>query len=940
MNHEETPSASMLIRTKFSPPRLTRDPVRREAPLQSLHAGMTRAMTLIKAPAGFGKTTMLTTWREMLLEQGHLVAWLTLDQDDNDENRFVDYLTASIAETLNGRNEDTREFRNVINFGKMISAKTQLTSIINVLDNLGHEMTLMLDDYDKIDTPPVHDLVAFLLRHIPANLHIVAACRADPPLPLASLRARDQLIEIDTEAMRFRIEDTQAFFAQSIAVKLSPTETRALHEVTEGWVAGLQIATLAMPGRTLNGLISAFPRQMRALSDYLAENVLTRISQDIVDFMLRTSILDRLSGALCQNLTGAEDASENLEWLVQQNMFLQPLDEHGEWYRYHGLFLDFLRAQLARRMPKELPTLYLRAAEWFSEQRLWAEAVRHAIDADRMDLAAEWLEQCAIDELRNSRVRNFLGWIQKLPPEAVRLRPRLRIALIWALILTVQTDEAQALVDAVDAQLKAEAPPDADELNRILRAQCVSILTMQDHVSKALALGKTIWQDRFPADQRPKSGFDWVDEAFLNAMLHAYRKLGDLEAARQVSAFYRPNEDITHNLFMMSYRACLMAALEIMERQMRAGARRLELALRTCEENTGRRAAAATLVAATLASIYYAWDRLDAVEDLLADRFDIIDDVCFLEPIQSAYISVARVQSARGELDAAHTTLDRAEMLAEKRGWPRLIAACITERVRLWLRENRFPDAERSITRLNTIVAITLLDEPDAVDVTTMLLCTRARLLMHTGDYAQAVDLLAPPLAEKESGQGADTPYEIAQIRTLLAIASHHDGHPEEAKNWLAPVLDLTENDGVIRLLVDEGAAIAPLLRRLAESAPEHSPRAGYLETLLNSMGVNSPRQESKSALPAEPPPEYQEEDAFSRRELDILELVTQKLSNKQIAKTLFITPETVKWHLKNIYKKLGVSDRRLAALRGKQMPQSPPAPATIIEGKLPDGTS
>lgn len=336
MNHEESPPSSMLIRTKFSPPRLTRAPVRREAPLQSLQAGMTRAMTLIKAPAGFGKTTMLTTWREMLLEQGHLVAWLTLDQDDNDENRFVDYLTASLAQTLNSLHEEAPEFRNVANLGKMVSAKTQVTSIINVLDNIDREITLIFDDYDKIDTPPVHELIAFLLRHIPSNLHIVTASRADPPLPLASLRARDQLVEIDTEALRFGVEDTQAFFSKTIAIKLSPTETRALHEATEGWVAGLQIATLAMPGRTMNRLISAFPRQSRALYDYLVENVLTRIPPDMVDFMLRTSILDRLNGILCTKLTGAEDAADKLEWLVQQNMFLQPLDETGEWYRYHG----------------------------------------------------------------------------------------------------------------------------------------------------------------------------------------------------------------------------------------------------------------------------------------------------------------------------------------------------------------------------------------------------------------------------------------------------------------------------------------------------------------------------------------------------------------------------------------------------------------------------
>lgn len=941
MPKEGIPSSSMLIRTKFSPPRLTRLPVRRAAVLDLLSAGMSRALTLLKAPAGFGKTTMLTTWRESLIQRGYLVAWLTLDQDDNDENRFVDYLTASLAETLNSLYDKAPEFRNVANLGKMVSAKTQVTSIINVLDNVDHEITLILDDYDKVDTPPVHELIAFLLRHIPSNLHIVMACRADPPLPLASLRARDQLVEIETETLRFHIEETQAFLSETIALRLTPTETRALHEATEGWVAGLQIATLAMPGRTLNRLISAFPRQSRALNDYLVENVLTRIPSDMVEFMLRTAILDRLNGPLCTELTGTDDAADKLEWLVQQNMFLQPLDENGEWYRYHGLFLDFLRSQLSRHMPKEMSDLHLRAAEWFSEQKLWAEAVRHALDAGRVELAAEWLERCAIDELRNSRVRNFLGWIQKLPAAAVRQRPSLRIALIWALILTVQTEQARALVDEVEAQLREESPPNAEELRRTLRGQCVSIMSMQDHVSRALELGEQVWSEKFPDNRRPRNGFVWGDEAYLNVMLHLYRKVGDLEAARRVREFYRPNEDVSQNLFMLSYRTCLSATLHILEKEMRVAAGKLEEMLGICEQITGRRAAASALLAATLAGIYYQWSRLDEVENLLADRFDIIDDVCFIEPIQSAYLSMALVQSNRGNLDVAHTTLDRAEMLAEKRGWPRLTAACITERVRLWLLENRCSDVERSICRLDAVVAITLLDEPEAVDILTMQLCARSRLLLHTGRHLEAIKMLAEAINLKEGRNGADTPYEIAQLRILLAIALHQNGNIDDAKTCLNQVLELTENDGVIRLLADEGAAIAPLLKRLAATTPEHSPRAAYLEKLLNSMGVESPRQEIKSLIVEERQTESQEEDTFSRRELDILELVTQKLSNKQIAKTLFITPETVKWHLKNIYKKLGVSDRRLAAQRGKQMPQIPPPPETVVEDKHPDdGTS
>jgi LuxR family maltose regulon positive regulatory protein len=907
----------MLIKTKFSPPRPTRIPVRRENALQSISAGSTRALTLIKTPPGFGKTTLLATWREKLLEENWIVAWLTLDLDDNDASRFIDYLAGAFEVALGDK--PSPEFGNV---GRMVSSKVQLTSIINAVDQIGREITLILDDYDKINDPAVHDLVAFLLRHIPANLHIVAACRADPPLPLASLRARDQLVELNADSMRFGIEDTQTFFENSIAVKFSPDETRAIHEATEGWVTGLQIAALTMPVcKGSRGPISAFPHHSRALSDYLVENVLTQIPGDVLDFMLCTSVLDRLNGALCASLTGIGDAAEKLEWLVAQNMFLQPLDEDGQWYRYHGLFADFLRTQLKRRKPDEIRTIHLRAAQWLSERQLWAEAVRHAIDADRIDLAAEWLERCALEELSSSRVQNFRGWVQKLPPEALRERPKLRIAMVWALILTVQPGRARALLNEVDEQLCTDQPPDANELRRILRTQRVSILSMQDHISEALKLGKEVWAERFPDGHISKCGFDWVDQAFLNAMLHVHRKTGEFDVARQVADLYRLDPDVTSNLSMMSYRACLITSLEIEEGQMCAAARRLSAALETCEQHAGRRSAAAALLAASLSGIYYDWNRLDAVEDLLADRFDIIDDVCFIEPIQAAYLSLAKVRMVRGELDDAHSILDRAEHLAERRAWPRLTAACLTERIRIFLKEGRTPDAERFLIRLDAIEEETLRLEPESVDVGTMSRSSRARLLIQKCRFDEAVSLLRAWLASMENAKAA-TLYEIVQLRTLLAIAEQASGNETDAQTCLLKVLAVTEHDGVVRILADDGTVITSIFDALVNGGAIR-PHDNYYENVLGALTIQSNPKAKKTVDAGFKSLDLTDEDTLSSRELDVLELVVKKLSNKQIAKTLFITPETVKWHLRNIYKKTGVSDRGLAAKIWKQMQSS-----------------
>jgi LuxR family maltose regulon positive regulatory protein len=858
-------------------------------------------LTLLNTPAGFGKTTLLTAWYEHLTAEGKIVAWLTLDQDDNDRTRFIEYLTEAFTTALHNLADDLSEFENV---GNIVSEKIQLTSILNAVQEMGHEVTLVLDDYDKITDPSIHELLGFLLQHIPSNLHIVAACRAAPPLPLplAILRARDQLIEINLEALRFSIEETHSFFANSISTTLSANEIRTIHDTTGGWAVGLQIATLSIP--ECNGIhrpTPAFLSPAPVLDEYLRENVLSRIPVETVDFMLRTSILDRLHGALCKNLTGRSDAVEKLEWLVQQNLFLQPLDEGREWYGYHALFADFLRAQLKRRLPEAAEELHLRAAEWFSGQGLWAEAVRHALNADRSDLAVEWLERCALGELGSGRVRIFLAWIRKLPQEALKQRINLRIALIWALLLTAQPGEARALADEVDAQLRENPPPDGDALRRTLRAQRVSIFSMQDRIGAALTLGKAVWRERFPGNRKPEHGFDWIDEAFLNAMLHLHRKAGDLEAARQVGEFYRPKADVAHNLLLLAYYACLLATLEIQEAQMYVAAQRLERQLEACERQVGRRSATAALCAATLAGIYYEWNRLDAVESLLANRLDVIDETSFIEPTQTAYISLARIYVVKGLSEAALSLLDHAEMLGERRDWPGLTAACTAERLRIQLRENQIAAAERSLNKLDAIRALVAQNEPDRVDVEMLALSARAHLLLHLRRFAEAQALLVSALATRKKCPAA-TRYEVAQLRTLLAIAHHAAGNAGDAQGCLAEVLALSARNGMVRLLADEGQAIVPILFIHAAAEGETSPRVDWWRRLFAALGIEAPFGKISAADHAT--------EALSRREMLILELLMQDISNKQIAKALSIAPETVKWHLKAIYRKLGVSDR------------------------------
>ncbi|HEX5805734.1 MAG TPA: LuxR C-terminal-related transcriptional regulator [Macromonas sp.] len=906
----------MLIRTKFLPPRLTRTPVAREAVLRTLSAGMVRPLTLIKAPAGFGKTTLLTAWRELLLEAGVIVAWLTLDQDDNEESRFVDYLTAAITEVLGQLNDETPE---QLGAGKMVSVKVQLTSLVNMLATLGREVVLVLDDYDKITDATIHGHLAFLLGHIPANLHVVLACRAQPALNVALFRVRNQLVEIDAESLRFDLQETADFFATSSAVKLTPQEVTAMHQATEGWVAGMQIAALAMPAASnVDRLIASFPGHSKALNDYLTENVLSRMAPAVIDFMLRTSVVERLSGELCERIVGSPGAKGTLEWLVGQNLFLQPLDEQGQWYRYHALFADFLRGQLRARLPDELKALHLRAAEWYAEHALWAEAVRHAIDASDLDLAAESLEQYALAELRNSRILNFRGWIAKLPPHVLAHRPRLLVVLIWIEILTMRPHEAFTLVSKTEALLQGRNPAERQEMMRVLQAQSVSILATQDLVREALERGQAVWQERFAAGDGQRRDFDWGEEAFLNVMIHLYRKVGDLDAAQMVSEFYVPADSGRENLYMLSYRASLVSALRIHQGKAREGARLLEDALELCEQRVGRRSAAASVLAASLAELYYDWDRLEAVEDLLGDRLDIIDDVCWLEPVQSAYLSLIRIKVLRAEFETAHGLLTKCETLADQHGWTRLLVACCIERIKVWLAQDHVKGTEHQLVKLRMLLDKLDPSRPEDDMSFCMADGARARLLLHTGRHAEAAELLKGAIEFGQQRQ-AMTPQALAQLRVLQVAALYGSGQVEPACRELSGVLVQAEESGAVRLLADAGGMIAPVLELLHDFEKDAA-GSDYLSALFRALGVRAGAAAAQLADAAADGNRIRPENLLSSRECDVLALVGQKLSNKQIARKMFITPETVKWHLKNIYRKLGVSDRQQAVERGAQL--------------------
>ena len=905
-----SPAADRIIRTKLGPPRAPRHVVPREAVQATLALGLERTLTVLRAPAGFGKSTVLAGWRERLLADRRIVAWVTLDADDNDPNPFVAYLTHALSGALGSLGDHVPE---LATSAESASPKVRLTSLINALDSIDAPVVLILDDYDRIVAPAIHDLLSFLVLHAPSTLHVVIATRSEPPLPLAWLRAHDELVEIDAGGLRFGYEDTRRFLGEA-AIGLDTHQLRALHEATEGWVAGLQIAAMALrergdPAR----LIAGFSGKFRAINEYLADTVLPSLDEATVRLLLRTSILERFNGELCEVVAGGEAGGARLSQLYQQNLFLQALDDENGWFRYHALFGDFLRSELQRRLPKEVRKLHERAANWFARHELWSEAVRHALAAGRIELAADWVERCAMREVEDSRVHDLLAWVDKLPAEAQRGRLRLRIAVAWALLLIIRIDEAMAVVDDIAAQVGKAGGAKGAAIETELLALRFCITALKDDTAAALPLGERCLK-RLQSARPGEEPSTWVVQAFLNGLTHCYQKAGRVDEAR---AMQRPERyplaaDSARNLFTQCYRASTLGACDIREARLHEGARQMREAMRRAEAHAGRRCAAATLVACSLAAVHYEWNEIDTADELLADRLDIVDDACYLDSVRSAYLVLARISAVRGDYESAHAVLDRAEVVASRRRWARLAAICEAERVRLWLLQERPLEAEAALLRLERATPATAPRQPSVASETWRVRgIARARWQLHRGDAASAATLLQAVLDDEHP---ASSPYPCVRTRTLLAVALHRSGHIDAAFDQVDALFALGEASGLLRSIVDEGAAFVPVLADHAAKRPADR-SSTWRGSLFAVLGLH---EAAPIAATRKPAPQLIE--PLSNRERDVLTLVAQGHSNEQTARALKLGLETVKWHLKNVYGKLGVSRRTLAVHRARQL--------------------
>ena len=895
-------------------------------------------LTLVSAPAGFGKTTLLSDWLTDLdqRQEDTRVGWLSLDDGDNDLTRFVAHLVAAL------QSAELDVDAAVLESLSAASAAAALTPLVNDLARAGQQepgtqWIVVLDDYHVIGASEVHEAVTFLLDHLPDHLHLVMATRSDPPLPLARLRSRGQLTELRAADLRFTPAEAREFLNQVMGLELTAADVGALEDRTEGWIAGLQLAALSLRGiadrEEVADFIQAFTGSNRFVIDYLADEVLTRQPPQVRDFLLRTAILDRLHGPLCDAVTGGTEGTRTLADLERGNLFVVPLDTERSWYRYHHLFADVLHARLLAEHPEQVPDLHERASGWFAARGLVADAVRHALAAEDFDRAAYLIEE-ALPQIRPTRQDGLLlTWVRSLPEPLVRRSPVLCILSSWSLLMAGDLDAVESRLDDAEAALAAGArDPDlaatwADTEDLRTAPATVSVY----RASLAQARGDIAGTVRHARHVLDLAG---PEDHFLRGAGGGYLGLAVWASGNVAEALSTFSEAVRSLHAAGNFVDELDTTIPLADMWVASGrpgrARRLfEQALQTAVAGGPPYPRATADLHVGLAELDRELDDLPSADAHLETARVLAERASITENRHRWYVVMAQVCAARGDNDTATRLLDQAETLYRHGFYPdvRPIAAL---KARVQIAGGDLSSAEAWAEDR----AVSADDEPDYLREYEHLTLARLRLAQHRADqmwsepvedpstgsgrirgvdggaHAAAVTAVLGLLdrlhaAAEEAGRGGS----VLEIRVLQALAHQARGDLPEALAALRRSFDTPEPDSHVRLYLDEGAPMQALLHHAAR-APDpvvqaHAQR--LLEHATASVEATAEPQQTGDGGP------------LSHRELEVLRLLDSELTGPEIARELYVTLNTLRTHTKRIFTKLDVTTRTAAVRRGHE---------------------
>jgi LuxR family maltose regulon positive regulatory protein len=861
-----------------------------------------KRLAVIKAPAGFGKTSLVATWLQELQKNGNAVAWFTVDPSDDEPATFLFYFCHALQ---SARENVGLAAIDLIRESFLTDPRAILSTLINDLADVDDEVFVFLEDYHWIGNQEVHEALAFFLRHAPSNCHVVLTTRTEPPLPLASLRAQNLLLEIDAPALRFDVEEIREFVEAEGPGPLGPSDLKLLRDKTNGWPAALRIvtSTSVQSNRDFTHYVRDLSGIQRSIGAYLGE-LLDGLPRDMVQFMLRTAILDRLCVPLCEVVTGANSGQEWLRSIEQRQLLLTPLDHEGHWFRYHPLLADYLSQRLEAALGNEIPGLHQRAALWYASQEMWTDAVQHAFAAGDAVRALSWIKNCAMSLVKQGDLFTLLRWQRLFPSGLVRGQPEVGLAVAWGLALAIRSDEALERLNEVERDIDAH-PSQSGEA---FRTECDAIrsvaLALKDDSEPAL----TIAQDCLTRSADP-----WCANVASNVVRLGHLKRGDLKAFYATPWIPYSLDEDRRNLFASVYYRCLQGMAEIQQLRIAPAERYYGYALRLAEQHVGPNSVAAALPVSLLARIRYEQGRLDEAESMLIERMPLINAGTMLDCVLSASTVMVRIAVHRMNLESAHILLERAENLGNTRGWARLSAAAVLERTRLCLREGRIAEGVEHLSRLEQLAA----KYPAATncawsDIHRYAALGRAYTASAQRRFDDAISILTVLQRDLEAVHNR---HFALRVEMLVATMKFAAGQVAEALGSFSQIVAVFARAGIYRTILDEGAEVGPLLLAFQESSARTS-RSLELQSFVSNLveawkSGHQPedgRQSQTSPTAA----------GLSRRESDILKLIADGLSNKEIARDLAIAPETVKSHVRHIFTKLNVERRAQAVSRAQ----------------------
>ncbi|MGD2148933.1 MAG: LuxR C-terminal-related transcriptional regulator, partial [Anaerolineae bacterium] len=888
--------------------------------------GFTRKLTLVSAPAGFGKTTLLSEWTTHC---GHPVAWLSLDDGDNDPARFLVYLVAALQTVHREVGEAALA---ALQSPRPPSAKAVLTALINEAVAVSDHTILILDDYHLIRAQPVHDALTFLMDHQPPHLHLVVATRADPPIQVARLRARGQLTELRQSDLRFDAAEAATFLNSCAGLALSIEDAAALEARTEGWIAGLQMAALAMAGQGFESgpvdtaqFVRAFTGSDRHILDYLVEEVLQHQPSSIQDFLLQTSILDRMTGTLCDALlcggvemhpapvdaaalddpTPGPSASgqETLEYLERHNLFVVPLDGQRCWYRYHRLFADLLRHRLRRARPELLPVLHARATTWYEAHGLTETAIGHALSAGDFAQAAHLVDEAAEDTMLRGEFATFRAWAEALPEDVLRARPRLGIFQALAMVLDGQP------LDLARSLLQGAAGADKDGS---FAGEVVAFRALIASYQGARERSAQLSQQALELLSEDSLFFRSFVAGFMG-LSHLY--VGDIGPATQAFEEAVRVSRKTGNATIAVLARCHLAELSLLQGKTQAAQAWYEAAIAAASQDPGRHHPIAGVALIGLGRLALERFDLDLAESHLKQGIALAARWGEAGTI-TGYTGLARVRQAQGSEQAALEAAQKALTAARKFDAMEIddIGAALCQ-TRLWIAQGNLEPVKRWVEERDLTYVLSSETLRQEIESAYSLYrfseyIALARLLVAEGRPRDALALVEPLL---HTAEDAGWVTYCAEALAVKALALQAQRQVEPAIAALERALCLGKPGGFVHLFVEKGQPMGDLLRTAASRGmmPE------YTSELIAVLAASAyGRRSDAPAAPADQPLV----EPLTEREVEVLRLLPTHLSSTEIAEELLISVHTARFHIKNIYAKLHVHNRADAVARAQRL--------------------